>query len=96
MKTNKRNSYFTIGDTVSLRHTFEIHNSSSTLNITNINKNCIIKEFKGDYCYLLKIENKNKLYSLRTKDRIKNNIYYSRNVLVEKKIDLNLYKFKSI
>lgn len=84
--------YFEIGDSVSLNHSFDLIMTHD--NSFEANKNCFIYDFRGDYYYLYKIENDYKIHFLKTKKNLKNNIFYSKNLLIEKNKNINVLLIK--
>lgn len=81
--------YFEVGDSVSLNHSFDLIMTHE--NYFEANKNCFIYDLTGDYYYLCKIENENKIHFLKTKKHLKNNIFYSKNLLIEKNKSINYF-----
>ncbi len=75
--------YFKEGDTVSLIHSFDVtYFRSASFDVKN---NCFIYSCTKDYYYLCKIKNA-KIYFIKTRKNLKNNVFSSRNLLIEKRI----------
>ncbi len=81
--------YFEEGDTVSLIHSFDVTHSFYVTHFQSapfdVKKNCFIYNCTKDYYYLCKIKNA-KIYFIKTRKNLKNNVFSSRNLLIEKRI----------
>jgi hypothetical protein len=86
--------YFEIGDAVSLIHSFDLTYFRSVDMPIGVNKKCFIYDCTKDYYYLCKIENSKTVHFIKTKKNLKNNVFYSKNLLIEKRIFSFLPRYK--
>jgi hypothetical protein len=78
--------YFEEGDTVSLNHSFDLTYFRNVEMPISVNKNCFIYSCTKDYYYLCQIKSAKTVHFIKTRKNLKNNVFSSKNLLIEKRI----------